>query len=537
MKKTIAISAITALLLTGCSKEQFNQNIGKVGGTTVGAGIGAVIGKQIAGDQGALIGALVGGAIGYLIGDEIDERRANLEKIAQEEKVNISFSDIKSDDGEKIGQSFIIEDKGQFASAKDVLNPKAKKYFEKVAKEFAASKQKVMIVGHTDHKGSYSYNQDLSERRALSIAKIFEEAGVSKDKMYYYGVGELEPIATNETIEGRAKNRRVEIVEAPTEQDLIKYAALQQSNKSLVATEQNTKKQKINKEIGKQAPAPEMPIIARDGEGLNQSTSKSNDGFMDKLSGLFGGSEKSVPNKLSNLSSDQTSNEGTKKGTITYYGNYESKERGQCKNNYWLHDDHKLDFAGVSAGNSNKNELSDSVGEFMVKDSSFSLFTEAKANADSGFYVSCLADSYKEKGEIKSYATGKTVAAKHLADHIPWMQGSVWIADINGIQTIITPIGVFSENVEPSTCPEVAFVKDGKNTPSYATSTKITTYKGKEGFIYRIFPEDTSRFQCADIAFSYQNNEDPKGIIYYKENGKQMKKEFVPKQYITKQEI
>ena len=98
--KKIAISFPLAclILFNGCATNNaFMDNIGKIGGTTVGAGAGAVVGKQLGGRTGLIAGALIGGTIGYLIGNEIDERRAELAKIAKEEKVEIYSQDVTTE--------------------------------------------------------------------------------------------------------------------------------------------------------------------------------------------------------------------------------------------------------------------------------------------------------------------------------------------------------------------------------------------------------------------------------------------------------
>lgn len=69
----------------------------------------------------------------------------------------------------------------------------------------------VQIEGHTDWEGSDEYNQKLSERRAKSVHDYFVEHGVNPERLSYIGYGESRPIATNETAEGRQKNRRVEL--------------------------------------------------------------------------------------------------------------------------------------------------------------------------------------------------------------------------------------------------------------------------------------------------------------------------------------
>ncbi|RQW63978.1 OmpA family protein [Vibrio viridaestus] len=70
----------------------------------------------------------------------------------------------------------------------------------------------VVITGHTDSTGSKQYNQVLSERRANSVADFLTENGIQTSRISTKGMGELQPVASNDTREGREKNRRVEIV-------------------------------------------------------------------------------------------------------------------------------------------------------------------------------------------------------------------------------------------------------------------------------------------------------------------------------------
>jgi len=73
---------------------------------------------------------------------------------------------------------------------------------------------KVFIVGHTDNVGSVDYNMKLSQARADAVAKVLTtKFGVAAQRLKAYGVGQLAPVAPNKTEEGRAKNRRVELVE------------------------------------------------------------------------------------------------------------------------------------------------------------------------------------------------------------------------------------------------------------------------------------------------------------------------------------
>lgn len=89
--KTIAVTTSSILLFGGCAAV-LEQNAGKIGGTTIGAGIGGAIGKEVGGDTGLLVGALIGGGIGYLIGNEIDTRREKFSKISKRRTYRSCFS-------------------------------------------------------------------------------------------------------------------------------------------------------------------------------------------------------------------------------------------------------------------------------------------------------------------------------------------------------------------------------------------------------------------------------------------------------------
>src|SRR5205823_2690461 len=81
----------------------------------------------------------------------------------------------------------------------------------------------ILLVGHTDDTGSSELNAALSERRARAIARLFYDHGVPIAQVYYQGAGETLPIADNRTEPGRARNRRVEIVDLPDEAALVAY--------------------------------------------------------------------------------------------------------------------------------------------------------------------------------------------------------------------------------------------------------------------------------------------------------------------------
>jgi outer membrane protein OmpA-like peptidoglycan-associated protein len=98
---------------------------------------------------------------------------------------------------------------------KDTLRPDSKPQLDEIAKLLKSTPAlKVLIVGHTDAKGSMDYNRSLSERRARAVVEaLVRDYGIDRSRLTPVGVGMAAPVATNRTEQGRAKNRRVEIVD------------------------------------------------------------------------------------------------------------------------------------------------------------------------------------------------------------------------------------------------------------------------------------------------------------------------------------
>ena len=152
--------------------------IGVGGGAAVGAGVGALAGNTA---LGAVIGAAVGGTAGALIGKKMDKQKKELEATLPEDTKIESVNN-----GEALKVTF---DSG-------IL--------------FATNSS--TFIGFTDNTGKVDYNQTLSEKRAKSVYDYLMMQGVSTDRMVYEGKGIHDPVASNDTPEGRSLNRRVEIV-------------------------------------------------------------------------------------------------------------------------------------------------------------------------------------------------------------------------------------------------------------------------------------------------------------------------------------
>ncbi len=199
-----ALAVIIALLftLTGCSTWTRSQKGGAIGAAT-GAAIGAAIGKQS--DHtvvGALLGAMIGGAAGAYIGHYMDKQAEEIER------------DIEGARVERVGEGIKITFSSGilFDIDKAALRAEAKENLSKLAKILKKYPDtNILIEGHTDATGSEEHNLELSRARAQAVANYLAGLGVDATRFTIMGYGESQPIASNETPEGRQANRRVEI--------------------------------------------------------------------------------------------------------------------------------------------------------------------------------------------------------------------------------------------------------------------------------------------------------------------------------------
>jgi outer membrane protein OmpA-like peptidoglycan-associated protein len=202
MSLTLLVT-ILAILLSGCKTMTKSQKGAVIGGTS-GAVIGGVVGHSMGNtSMGAIIGAAAGGVAGGVIGHKMDKQA---EEIAKE-----------MGDAEVIreGEGIVIKfkEKVLFAYDRSDLNATAKTNLDKLKNILLKYPEtNITVIGHTDSKGSDSYNQTLSESRATAVTNYASQNGIDKARLTAIGKGETDPIATNDTEEGSASNRRVEFV-------------------------------------------------------------------------------------------------------------------------------------------------------------------------------------------------------------------------------------------------------------------------------------------------------------------------------------
>jgi outer membrane protein OmpA-like peptidoglycan-associated protein len=200
---TLLATFLAALVLTGAVGCAMNSKTkGAIVGATAGGVAGGVIGNQTGSTaRGAIIGAVVGGAAGAIIGHQMDQRAKDIEH-------NVPAAVV-----ERVGEGIQVTFPSGllFDFDSDVVRRSAATNLNDLARNLSRyGDSNLMIAGHTDAVGSSDYNQGLSDRRAESAARYLTAHGVSR-YIATAGLGEREPVASNNTEAGRQQNRRIEI--------------------------------------------------------------------------------------------------------------------------------------------------------------------------------------------------------------------------------------------------------------------------------------------------------------------------------------
>jgi len=215
LKKGI-IYGMSLTLLLSCSavknanKAQKGGAIGAAGGAVIGGVIGNNVGKGNTA-LGAIIGAAVGGAAGGYIGSRMDRQAERIEE-------EIPGAEVQRV-GEGINVTFTQDAGVYFETNKSAIKGASATTLDKLAnilKEYP--KSNVLVEGHTDAAGSEEYNWGLSQKRAESVTQYLVAQGIDKSRFTTKWYGETQPRATNETTEGKAKNRRVELAIVASEE-------------------------------------------------------------------------------------------------------------------------------------------------------------------------------------------------------------------------------------------------------------------------------------------------------------------------------
>lgn len=210
IRRSLLALTASSLVLAACADPNTGQQSNARTGALVGAGLGGLFGLSRDGDAPAeaVIGAAVGAAIGGAIGNEMDKQARELQRDLGGSGATVVNT----------GDRLIVTMPQDILFAVDstTVQPGLQSDLATLARSLNQYPDTTIdVVGHTDNTGSASYNQNLSQRRALAVSGILQANGVSPNRLRSFGRGEETPIASNLNEAGRAQNRRVEIIIRP----------------------------------------------------------------------------------------------------------------------------------------------------------------------------------------------------------------------------------------------------------------------------------------------------------------------------------
>lgn len=214
--RALSVAALALVGLSACTDPAAldpntdpnrNTKAGAIGGAILGAGVGLVTG----GDQGlknAAVGATAGAILGAGAGSLLDRQATEIRQSLASDGITVV------NEGNRLVVT--LPQDITFATDSADIRPVLQSELVKLAQNFVKYRNSnLQVVGHTDNTGEAAYNQTLSEQRAGAVSAVLINNGVEPNRIRTVGAGENQPVASNLTPEGRAQNRRVEIIVVP----------------------------------------------------------------------------------------------------------------------------------------------------------------------------------------------------------------------------------------------------------------------------------------------------------------------------------
>lgn len=536
--KRVLLAAVCATFVTGCatdprtgnpsfqetfaSDDPCSNNARNVG-IAIGAIAGAILANQMEHSNASrIVGAAAGGAIGGLIGSDIDRRRCDLYKIAKKNNLDIQVEDIKafqvasasdvakapssSKENAPVGMRVSVRDNNrQFMSGSDELTMESIEYFRQIAETYSytvqlgrlprnASKsdrdaiemlktKKILLVGHTDDAGGSRLNADLSERRAKSVAKIFRERGIAESNIYFQGAGETLPIADNRTDDGRARNRRVEIIDLADDAALRAYLA---RRAPILAYYRNAEQPKMAITGAARQPVKDTPIAPE--KPVRKLPSP-------------------VPTVVAKTgkpaiaSAAPTPAKAVKPPEVMF------------------------DFGGYS----NLRNVSVDIGKVATSGGRLSMISSAYA--DQPIVGSCFNDHPRISNGVKSLKGDQKF---ETAEYIPGLYNTSWTDNVNGHLVAVTNVAVLRDGGVPANKPNLRIYRDYKpGVPvTYSSMPEVNAYRGDKATLYRMFVDGPVK--CIDMVIPNMQSQQAKDShMYYSKGSALYGANFNPKMVTT----
>ncbi len=513
-----------SLQQTFASQDPCSNNARNIG-IAVGAIAGAILGNQVKhSNSSRVIGALAGATVGGLIGNDMDQRRCALSKIAKQYDLNLKTSTISADGAviddsrlnassnadaikkNAVGMTVEVREQfgkgGHFETNSDQLTEQAQRYFSAIADSYNArliannisdpqekanyiaqvSQRKILLIGHTDDTGSSRLNADLSERRAQAVAAYMEKRGIPKESLYFQGAGEAYPIADNGSEDGRAQNRRVEIVEIAGAANFDRYLAERKPRYEFYRGNETP-------------PLPAAHIVAATPAAAPATKAAPAKVAPGKAAPAIAGKPQEAAVATATTIADGIDFGGTPLSTVT----------------------------AVDIGQLN----SKSTGTFRLISNAYA--DEPPIMSD------CSRDRPRVAHGVKALADGKSYPIK---DYLPGLFGKTWTEQVNGHQVVLNNLTVLASNGAAANLPEFKVytnynpAKNANPAAALAVNPDVNTYLGNKGLLYRMFFNGKGGLSCADVVFGKDGGASAKGgRLIYARGARLMSADFKPTLY------
>lgn len=471
----------------------------------------------------------------------------------------------------------------QFVSGSATLSEDAKQYFAAMAAQYSAEKaadeaiqrqindpnqpqpsksdtekarkklvevsnqRPLVLVGNTDDTGDSKFNQQLSEQRARTVAAYFKTKGIPASRIYFRGAGDSDPVADNHTEEGRAANRRVDIIELESIEKLDNFIALKKENINYLRPKNPTlaDSTSVNNQTAasdNNADASEQPS-GMDQSSASASATKTHKKSNKAKSGNFASTQSILTGKTTVSDNNAPENQaGTdQKPTADMQAstkNGKEKSDKVTTSNAKTEDGHtssELDFGGEPAKASTDNEIKSALGKaiqpakgVMTSIASLGNFFVKQAQADDSkvYDLPCTADAPRYSGKYVSLQTGKAVGAgkEHsTADYAPGLYQTSWVGVVNGNYLGVAPVAVLRGSFQSASAPNLYVYANttspGANAkPTLKLPMQVNVYPGENGILYRMYSTGNTKVVCTDLVLPNTKPFAAKaGKLYYKQ--------------------
>lgn len=469
----------------------------------------------------------------------------------------------------------------QFISGSATLSEDAKRYFAAIATQYSAEKAAdeaiqrqikdpnqpqpsksdmekarkklievsnqlpLVLVGNTDDTGDSKFNQQLSEQRARAVAAYFKAQGIPASRIYFRGAGDSDPVADNHTEEGRAANRRVDIIQLESVEKLDNFIALKKENINYLRPKNPTlaESTSVNNQTttsDNNADTSEQP------SGMDQSSasvtkthkksSKAKSGKLASTQSISTAkaavSDNNAPENQAgtdqNPTADMQANTKSDKAKTNKTATGNTKMEGGSTSSL-------LDFGGEPAKASTDNEIKSALGKAIQPTKgalasivSLGSFFVKQAQADDSkvYDLPCTADAPRYSGKYVSLQTGKVVGAgkEHkTADYVPGLYQTSWVGVVNGNYLGVAPLAVLRGSFQSASAPNLYIYANtaspGANAkPTLTLPMQVNVYPGENGILYRMYSTGNAKVVCTDLVLPNTKPFAAKaGKLYYKQ--------------------